>query len=660
MTFLHPEFLWGLFALAIPIIVHLFHFRRFKKVDFSNVAFLVNIEKQKENKRKLKYYLILASRLLAISFLVLAFAMPIKQKDKESFKQENKFISIYIDNSLSMGTTGKEGILLEVAKNRARDIVKNFGNTDKFQIVSNDFHVGTSRYTDAEKAIEKIDALEISPSSKPIEDILEWQTNNSKTPSIYRFILSDFQKSISSFTKKDNTNKKTYLIPIPMALSQNMSIDSCWFNTPIFASNENVTLYVKVKNYNDESISENLVTLEVNGQVKSTSTIELNPNSSKTFEIPFKLDKTGYSSGRVYLNTDERSFDDAQFFAFNASEKSKVLVINGADENKYLEKLFSNNPDIQLDIKNLNNIDYSLVPSYNLVVLNECSETSSALLAACDELTKKGGNVLLIPSKKGNNKEFSHFGMGINNLQNSSVRFSNIAVNHPFYAGVFDKKNKQNYDAFASKYYSISGGTSLIGLANGKSFANIKSHQSGSVYAIASPLDLSWSQFPTFDYFVPFMLRASMYGSNKEKLYRIVGDNSYFPIKTTTNIQEKILLQSEKEEFIPETKYSPNGVMIKVDESIKTNGIYSIYNQKNKSKIGLIAFNYNNSESEVNSLNKADLNQLGFPNVLQSSSQKFDSELKEEAKGTPYWKYCIMLTLLLLGLEILIIKLIKT
>jgi len=105
MTVLHPEFLWGFLALLIPIIVHLFHFRRFKKVDFSNVRFLKNIEKQQENKRKLKYYLILASRLLAITFLVLAFAIPLKKKDAKSGEKETKHISVFIDNSLSMAST---------------------------------------------------------------------------------------------------------------------------------------------------------------------------------------------------------------------------------------------------------------------------------------------------------------------------------------------------------------------------------------------------------------------------------------------------------------------------------------------------------------------------------------------------------------------------
>ena len=224
MTFLHPEFLWGFLALAIPIIVHLFHFRRFKKIDFSNVDFLKNINKQQENKRKLKYYLILASRLLAITFLVLAFAIPIKIADKLLGTKDQKHISLFLDNSLSMASTGSDGILLEAAKNRARDIVKNFSPTDKYQIITNDLNEGSSRYYGQEKAIEKIDETNITAASKKLNQVLNWQKSNYNKEGLYRFILSDFQKSVSNFSQEIEQEKNTYLVPVPLMMMDNVSI----------------------------------------------------------------------------------------------------------------------------------------------------------------------------------------------------------------------------------------------------------------------------------------------------------------------------------------------------------------------------------------------------------------------------------------------------
>ncbi len=73
-----------------------------------------------------------------------------------------------------------------------------------------------------------------------------------------------------------------------------------------------------------------------------------------------------------------------------------------------------------------------------------------------------------------------------------------------------------------------------------------------------------------------------------------------------------------------------------------------------------IAFNYNRMESEIEGISPDALKEMGFQNVLSANPEKFESTLKQNSKGKPYWKYCILLTLLFLGFEILIIKLMKT
>ena len=100
MNFLYPQFLYGLLALSIPVIVHLFNFRRTKRIQFSNNLFLKNIKEVSTAKRKLKHYLTLAARLLLVLFLVLAFAQPFIPGIKESLK--NDLVYIYLDNSYSM------------------------------------------------------------------------------------------------------------------------------------------------------------------------------------------------------------------------------------------------------------------------------------------------------------------------------------------------------------------------------------------------------------------------------------------------------------------------------------------------------------------------------------------------------------------------------
>src|ERR1035438_3666616 len=95
MQFLHSNFLFALSALAIPIIIHLFNFRRYKTVYFSNVTFLKELKEETASQSKLKHLLVLACRLLALAFLVFAFAQPYIPNKKNQLSSGRKFVSIY-------------------------------------------------------------------------------------------------------------------------------------------------------------------------------------------------------------------------------------------------------------------------------------------------------------------------------------------------------------------------------------------------------------------------------------------------------------------------------------------------------------------------------------------------------------------------------------
>ena len=119
MKFLFPAFLFALFTIAIPIIIHLFSFRQYKTVYFSNVSFLKDIKKESQNKSRLKQILILIARILTLIFLVFAFSQPYIPVSTDTKKQANQIIGVYIDNSFSMNGLSAEGQLLEAARNKA-------------------------------------------------------------------------------------------------------------------------------------------------------------------------------------------------------------------------------------------------------------------------------------------------------------------------------------------------------------------------------------------------------------------------------------------------------------------------------------------------------------------------------------------------------------
>ncbi|MFI5136035.1 MAG: BatA domain-containing protein, partial [Chitinophagales bacterium] len=65
MSFLYPAFLFALGAIAIPIIIHLFNFRRYKTIYFSNTKFLREVKEKTDSRTQLKHLLVLLCRILA-------------------------------------------------------------------------------------------------------------------------------------------------------------------------------------------------------------------------------------------------------------------------------------------------------------------------------------------------------------------------------------------------------------------------------------------------------------------------------------------------------------------------------------------------------------------------------------------------------------------
>jgi hypothetical protein len=187
MNFLYPGFLFALLAVAIPILIHLFNFRKFKRVYFSNVQFLKEAKEQGTAKEKLKHRLLLASRILAVAFLVLAFAQPFIPSGTAAKKEsDSNVISIYVDNSYSMETVNKEGSLLDEARRRAKEIAKGYGVNDRFQLITNDFEGQHQRLVNREEFYSLLDALKQKPATglKPGIRFFECEHEQNQLPDL--------------------------------------------------------------------------------------------------------------------------------------------------------------------------------------------------------------------------------------------------------------------------------------------------------------------------------------------------------------------------------------------------------------------------------------------------------------------------------------------
>jgi hypothetical protein len=352
MNFVYPQFLFALFALAIPVIVHLFNFRRFKRVLFTNVRFLQELKQDTRHRSKLKHLLVLASRLLALFFLVLAFAQPYIPSGNKLSRSSHSRVSLWIDNSFSMSAAGKYGPLLDVAKERARDIVSSYSGSDRFQLLTNDFEARHQRFVTREEFLQMLDEVRPSSAVKSIEEVVQRQadlfhssaltTGQSNTS----FLISDFQSSIVG---KDLLTTDTlvhyYALPLKSNSTGNLYIDTCLIYSPFIQPGSAQELLVRVKNTCDEPVENVPVKLVINGGQRALSTVSIPASSSAEVKLPFSIPSSGFQEASVSITDYPVTFDDTFYFAFNVRSNVQVISINGKETTgNYLDALYGNDP----------------------------------------------------------------------------------------------------------------------------------------------------------------------------------------------------------------------------------------------------------------------------------------------------------------------------
>ena len=334
MQYQNPQLLYALLAIVIPILIHLFNFRKHKTVYFSSIRFLKQIKEDKRKRSNLKNLLILLSRVLAIFFLVMVFAkpfIPLNEKHKPT-----KNIFIYIDNSFSMDAENENGNLLAQAKEKARDICKYYPAESNFWLITNNFFAKHNKSVNANKIGNYIDEVSTTIYSKNITQIIDRKTSTN-TGSSHLYIISDMQNSGLQLEKLSSIDSATTLFLVLLTSNQkgNLSIDSCWINNPVFSNKKEVTLFTKINNHADKNINEQAVFLELNGKQKSQQYINLKAKEQKTFSFTFLTDNSTVQLGTIKINDHPITFDNTSLIGvpglFDSYKSGNVNICSSED-----------------------------------------------------------------------------------------------------------------------------------------------------------------------------------------------------------------------------------------------------------------------------------------------------------------------------------------
>lgn len=669
MHFLYPEFLYGLFLLAIPIVLHLFSLKKYKKVYFSNFTFLEALQQQKKNSSRLKNILLLLLRLLAISSIVLAFAVPYVNPDKRLASQpESAPVIIYADNSFSMMNTGSQGSLLEETKKYLYDIVNSYPNGNSFKLITNENTNDLS--LTKEQMYNALSHLKITPASKPLSRIFKeaQEMKGAKTATL--FILSDFQKKNCDFQNilPDSTLSPIFLVLKPENRN-NVYIREISFENPFHQKNQTEKLHISVVNTSDREIHNLPVTLTINGKKKSISQISLPANGEKKLEISYLNTEDGFYKGIIELTDFPVVFDNKFFFSYTIDSKASVLYIWQKQVNPYFGKLFSDSSAFNFTSSAIRHLPNQNLSGYNLIILDDVLLNSGGLESLLEEYLINGGNLFILPGdniQENQNRFLQKIQAPQFGQRDTNTTIAGIETQASLFRNVFEKEDKQAVLPRIRTFFPLSASGQMEKLLSDKRHNTLlaaKVFGKGNLYVSAFSFAPENSDMVYHPLFVPLL--ANMACRVNSALNTAYFLNTEQPVTIDNKkYRENSVLQIRSDdhsmEFIPEFRKNFSGDLLLTNSgNIQDAGLYDVI--QDNQVIDVLAWNYDRAESSMDFNGEEEL-QKQFPDArvenIETTRLDHNSELVKEIVLQDNNKYLTVWFLLLAIITLLLEQLV--
>lgn len=676
MKFLYPQVLWALTALLIPIIIHLFNFKRYKTIYFSSLQFIKKVDQEAHSTKQLKRWLILASRMLAFTALIIAFAQPYWNTNKQT-NFPGQPIMIYIDNSFSMQAQGVQGELLSMAKEKVQDIVQSFPNNQLFVIATNALSGREERLLNKADAFEKIDQIDFTGISRKTDQVLSWydQTARKHDPegqwkNVQIYYFSDFQRINSTPKKAEFSTFKFLPVILKAENTDNLYVDSLWFDEPINRVGKSNRLNIRLFNDTDEDLSN--VELEFSGDAENKVLfVDLPARSSSKTALTITNTKSGLKSGSVKIADQNIFFDDAMYYSYMTEKKVNILILNGEDATPNIPLIYSLDNYYQVTEKNFLSFTRDDLKNKDLIVLNGTNKLPSGVTSLLNDAIESGTSVGLFPGRSPISADWNRF-LNIYKLPAITApitggnKIKTLNYNDPFYEGVFEKKSeKLNLPGVSKVFVSPGAGNSanvLVSLVNGSPLF-VHTKEKGEVYMFYSSLHDDFGNFVKDALCSTLFLRMGERSKRIQPLYLEMGKQVSYPIFTELMKDETIKIVSNEITLIP-VQHSINDVTyiqlnnMQGDDELAA-GNYQLTTSQN---IGVMSLNYSRSESNLKTLSREEIiTQFGDVDNVEiqemSSSRQFDPSQLKKASGA--WRLFLFIAIIFVAIEMLLIRFLK-
>ena len=614
---------------------------------------------------KLKHWLILAARLCFIFFLVLAFAQPFYS----SQEVPADLVKIYVDNSYSMSNPTEDNVAaLDVAIESVQALVGQYPKHTQYQLLTNEFFTASERTMRHDKLLDALTEIRFSPVSRSVDEVLgRLQVTRGSDESADIYIFSDFQQSTSRSSERPSvdSSKHFYLAPVYFKGVANLFIDSVYLSNPYLLANNANAIHVKLRNNGPETAEEIVLKLLINDVQVATAGATVNPMSSATVQFDINFELSDLNSGKISFEDFPVTYDNEFYFALNTAQKIEILEIKGETASDVLSKVYGNEQLFDFLSFSINNLDYNLIKNADIVFLNELNASHATLIPQLQQYVEEGGQVVIVFGEQPSLEQFSFLRLPepLTPTNADNITLQSLAqpdLSNPFFDNIFEATGETIAMPMASSTVTWRGaGMDILVSSNGTPY--ISRSVVDNIYYIGGPLRDKFSGFHNHALFVPIMYRlAALSQSVSEDLYHYIDEPQFAIKKGSITAHDVVKLVQGNQEIIPSQMILGNRVVFEVPKYTLEPGFYALENIPGVQKT--LAFNYNKAESHLEQMTEKELNDYfgGAATIYDNSSvDTFKAAIKERNEGRSLWKFCLVLALSFLLIEILLIRLMK-
>ena len=671
MRFLYPNMLWGLFALLIPIIIHLFNFRRHKLVYFSNTAVLRSIQQENAKTRKLKYLVALLLRCLFIAGLVLAFAFPYQPEKQLNVNTEESLIGVYIDNSMSMKGQSQRTTLIEDARQSARDLVHKLNPSNRYLLMTNSFEIQNEYPMNQEEMLDQLDRMNPDGAPVPMGEVLdrfEMLSIQHGFSASTLFVYSDFQNNTFDLSAvKADTAMQVVVVPMIPEFKTNLYIDSVWLTSPVVQPELTNDLNVRIVNLGDKEVKGLPITFMMNGAMVASTTVDLEKNGSQEVVMQFVVEGTGDQRCSVSLNDHPIIFDDTYDFVLGV--KPSLSVVELGSEATSCALLFEDDEQFRYMLMEPSRFDLDQLAKAQFIIVNETANLNETLQQALLNCVGDGAAMLVFPSKddpKSNAFLLNRLGISVMELDTNATVAQDLALRHEFFSDVIlDMPQHADLPKVGKHLRMRSNGVpnTLMALQNGDPMLFSETVGQGHAFVMTTALDPKWSDLADHSLFVPLMVKMALLGGQISRLSFTIGQDKMLVLNDMSlegDHQYVFADAARSFELMPASEVRNGKVYLYLNDNLPAAGFYDLL--VNDSVNRVTAWNESRVESEMDFLDRDEVSkafdQAGFnvAAVLDTSDFANADLVEAMAHQSSHWKIFALIALLALLGEVLVLR----